>query len=47
VVEYNDDSGYYRSVESDISYKKVVAMFIGFLNDGDSWKEITEWETAE
>ncbi len=46
VVEYNDDSGYYRSVESDISYKKVVAMFMGFLNEETSWKEIVEWEAA-
>ncbi len=47
VVEYRDDSGYYRSVESNIPYEKVVVVFIGFLNEGDSWKEITEWETAE
>lgn len=46
VVEYNDDSGYYRSVESDIPYKKVVAMFMGFLNEETSWKEIVEWEAA-
>jgi hypothetical protein len=47
VVEYRDDSGYFRSVEPSMSYEKVVVVFIGFLNDGDSWKEITEWETAE
>jgi len=47
VVEYRDDSGYFRSVEPSISYEKVVVMFIGFLSDGDSWKEITEWETAK
>ncbi len=47
VVEYRDNSGYYRSVESNIPYEKVVVVFIGFLNDSDSWKEITEWETAE
>ncbi|MBA7529058.1 hypothetical protein ES705_21250 [subsurface metagenome] len=47
VVEYRDDSGYYRSVEPNIPYEKVVVVFIGFLNDSDSWKEITEWETAE
>ncbi|MCK4701525.1 MAG: YIP1 family protein, partial [Bacteroidales bacterium] len=42
VVEYRDDSGYFRSVEPSMSYEKVVVVFIGFLNDGDSWKEITE-----
>ena len=47
VVEYRDDSGYFRGVEPGISYEKVVIMFIGFLNDDDSWKEVTEWETAE
>jgi len=47
VVEYRDDSGYFRSVEPSISYEKVVVMFLGFLSDDDSWKEITEWETAE
>jgi len=47
VVEYRDDSGYFRSVESGISYEKVVVVFLGFLNDSDSWKEITEWEAAE
>jgi len=47
VVEYKDDSGYFRSVEQSISYEKVVVMFLGFLSDDDSWKEITEWETAE
>jgi len=47
VVEYRDDEGYFRSVEPGIPYEKVVIMFIGFLNDDDSWKEITEWETAE
>jgi len=47
VVEYKDDSGYFRSVEPSISYEKVVVMFLGFLSDDDSWKEITEWETAE
>lgn len=47
VVEYRDDSGYFRSVETSIPYEKVVVMFLGFLNEDDSWKEITEWETAE
>ncbi len=47
VVEYRDDSGYFRSVEQSMSYEKVVVVFIGFLNNDDSWKEITEWETAE
>jgi hypothetical protein len=47
VVEYKDDSGYFRSVESSISYEKVIVVFLGFLSDGDSWKEITEWETAK
>ncbi len=47
VVEYRDDSGYFRGVEPGISYEKVVVVFLGFLNDGDSWKEITEWEAAE
>lgn len=47
VVEYRDDSGYFRSVEPSMSYEKVVVVFIGFLNNDDSWKEITEWETAE
>ena len=47
LVEYRDDSGYFRSVEQNISYKRVVAMFVGFLNEDDSWKEGTEWETAE
>ena len=47
IVEYRDDSGYFRSVESGISYEKVVVVFLGFLNDSDSWKEITEWEAAE
>jgi hypothetical protein len=45
VVEYNDDSGYYRSVQS-VPYKKVVTMFIGFLNEETSWKEVVEWEAA-
>jgi len=47
VVEYRDDSGYFRSVESSVSYEKVVVVFIGFLGEDDSWKEITEWEAAE
>ncbi|MBE9511043.1 MAG: YIP1 family protein [Bacteroidetes bacterium] len=47
IVEYRDDSGYFRSVETNITYEKAVIMFIGFLNEDDSWKEITEWETAE
>jgi hypothetical protein len=45
VVEYNDDSGYYRSVQS-VPYKKVVTMFIGFLNEETSWKEVVEWEAT-
>ena len=47
VVEYRDDSGYFRGVEPGISYEKVVVIFVGFLNDNDSWKEITKWEAAE
>lgn len=47
VAEYRDDSGYFRSVESDIPFEKVLSMFLGFLNENDLWKEGFEWEKAE
>lgn len=47
IVEYRDESGYFRSVKSDIPFKRVLRMFIGFLNDTDSWKRALEWENAE
>lgn len=47
LAEYRDDSGYFRSVESDIPFEKVLSMFLGFLNENDLWKEGMEWEEAE
>jgi predicted HNH restriction endonuclease len=47
LLEYRDNSGYFRSEKEDLSLDIVKKAFISFLVGDNSWKESTAWVAAE
>ncbi|MBA7477456.1 MAG: hypothetical protein GH155_05655 [Spirochaeta sp.] len=47
LLEYRDNSGYFKSKKEDLSLDIVKKAFISFLEGDDSWRGSTAWVTAE
>ncbi|NOY36831.1 MAG: YIP1 family protein [Chlorobi bacterium] len=47
LMEYRDNSGYFASEATNLSKDKVVTVFLLFLKDDPSWKEMITWEKTE
>ena len=46
LLEYRDETGYFRSVDTDLSLSDVEDVFYDFLKEKD-WKDKMEWEKIE
>jgi len=44
IVEYQDRTGHYSSIDSNISRERVIEMFMLFLKSEQGWKEMVQWE---
>lgn len=47
LVEYSDSEGHFASSETNLSADKVTTLFVLYLKEDPSWKEMIEWEKVE